>query len=374
MGKRPRLPVVSLAAALVLLLAVGCDEATPPQPAGWVRIASFPETAESVNALALHSSSLYAAVTASSRDHALILKYDFHKYEQVYTTEAYPYAALAALSFDYTGPDAWAAGYKIPAGAYEPLLVRYSHHEDLWEEVPLNVTGGQILTDVVAVGENSCFLLQNSNANPKKVGFLIKYNEGDVKYYPAYGCVSASYAYPSAAPHRFYCVSYEPVATSAGKGVRIYSTGDDGASWLEETCPAATFGGRRPVSAQARAWFGQTLYFTVAFDDGATGVVSRAGHPGSAVYTLVFVSYAGPYFTDLAGLAFRVGISEDSGVMSDGVGVGTNTAICFNGDDVTIEKLPYRLTLTALCRAGGNGFWAAGNNGATSGCDLLFHP
>ena len=112
----------------------------------------------------------------------------------------------------------------------------------------------------------------------------------------------------------------------------------------------------------------------MAFDDGATGVVSRAGQPGSPVYALVFVSYAGPYFTDLAGLAFRVSHSEGSGVTTDGVGVGTNTAICFNADDVTIEKLPYQLTLTALCRAGVNGFWAAGNNGAMHGCDLLFHP
>ena len=233
MGKRPRLPVISLAVALALLSAVGCDEATPPQPAGWVRIASFPESAENVNALALSWSDLFAAVTASSRDHALILKYDFHKYEQLYTTEAYPYAALAALSFDATGAYAWTAGYKIPAGAYEPLLVRYVHHDDLWEEVPLNVTGGQILTDVVAVGENACFLFHNAAPTPKRVGFLLKYDNGGLKYYDAFGRVSATYAYPTAGLKCFYCVAYEPVATSTGKGIRIYSTGDDCASWLE---------------------------------------------------------------------------------------------------------------------------------------------
>jgi hypothetical protein len=370
MGKHPGFLIGSFVS--FALLTLSCGEPEGPTPAVWVKSDTFPAAVETVNALDFFNGNVYAAVTYRRETGELtgaILRYDYYDFTEEYAMALPDEGALLSLDFAYFG-EGWVVGYAVDAGGYKPLLIHYPE----WENYPLTITGGQVLKDVFYAGTGACFILHDGNEAFPLTGTLLKYDNGAVIYYDGLGRVSATYARPNGLPDRFYCVAYEPIAASGGKGVKIYSTGDDGASWVEELCPAATFGGRRPASARAAAWFGTTLYFTVAFDDGATGVVSRAGPPGGPVYTLVFVSYAGPYFTDLNSLAFRGNDSEGSGITADGVGVGTNTAIRFAGENVVLEKLPYQLALTALCRAGGNGFWAAGFNYATRNCDLLFHP
>ncbi len=385
-----RLLIIFISFCLSVLAITGCgDGPAGPTDVNWVRLAVFPEEVDYVSGMARRGTTgVYAVTYARGSGSGAVYYFDNYDFSVVYdpansglsSNNQYDEASFFDIGFAVYGSEGWAVGFKQQYGDYEPLLVRFNI-TDGWYEEPITLEGGQILREVIPIAEDSCMLLRTEDFYEPRfdplfhTGYLLRYANGVVRPYDDFGIVSAVYADRiEDIPDRVYVVAIDPIETGTGYSIKTHISQDKGDTWTEETSADDIFGGRRPDKVIARAYFGPELYISVEFDDGATGIVRRTGSPGVGEYEIVFLSYDGPFFTSFERMAFRSWSSELSGNGADGVGIGDNASVSFTPSGIYLEKLPYQLQFSALCKAGGIGFWASGTNGLTGKCEIFLHP
>jgi hypothetical protein len=362
-----------IAALLALLLS--CGEPLEPLEARWVHVADFPPDVQWINGISAYWLSeevgVYAAVEQRPDSYALVKCSRYGYAVEFDMNERYGGGSLADVS-DYGG-NLWISGAKASGKTTAPFILRKPYGGE-WEEVPVPYRPGAAVSAVVPTNQADCwFLVDGHYRQGTHRGTLNKYSRGEITAYAALGDVTIAQAmdpgrFGYSAPPRLYAV------TCGGEPVKVFVTADEGASWAEEALPPDVVPGFRLTAATAAAAAGPDLYLVVSLGDKGEAanycaVVKRTGPPGGGEYEAAFIAREGPYFKNLASLAFY-----HPGYRDYGLGVGTATTVLFDEGNVFLERLPYRLEFAEVAAAETDGFFAVGRNSAFGGWELLYHP
>jgi hypothetical protein len=246
-----------------------------------------------------------------------------------------------------------AVGNKTTAAGVAPYAVKVDNETWEAEELVLPPLPGRTISGVYNLGSNNAFWLLLSDHDAgfygKHAGVAALCWFGDFKSFEFLGPVTA---WVGGRGGDFYALEYagdtdEPPGKGPGYNGRgrFYITTDYGDTWHTELFPA-NFGDRSVHAAEIVGYWESRIYIKVLFKDGATGLAWRSTDVNGS-YMLVFVSYAGPYFQNLVGCVGQTGTS-DSWDLSEGIGVGTNTTVVFQGGAWSLERFTLPLDFVGV--------------------------
>jgi hypothetical protein len=365
------------AGGVAVFVALSCGEPLGPLEPRWVAIANFPPEVERVNGISPYWKTetfkgevgVYAVVERGGAGDALVKCSRYGYATEFEMTERYAGGCLADVAYHWG--NFWLSGAAESATGKTPLLLMKPNLGE-WKEIPVPGRPGAVVSAVMPINNTDCwFLVDDHYRDGSHRGTLGKYSKRAVTAYEALGEVTVVWAedpVSSKSPPRLYAVTCE------AEPVKVFVTGDGGASWAEERLPPDLIPGYHLMTATAAATGGPDLYLIVHLGyEGEAGnylaVVKRTGQPGGGEYEAVFLAREGPHFYSISSVAFY-----HPGARDYGVAVGYNSAVLFDEGTVYLERLPYQLWFEEVVVSETSGFLAVASNCALGGYELLYHP
>lgn len=345
------------AAALAVAFLFGalrCGEPLEPAPPAWVSMAVIPG---GYSAQGVASNYVGGVLVAGSHydenyvGHGVVLRYRSGAFDVEFMS---PNETGEVILYDIDPGGRYAVGtYKTsePRTKFTPYMVALDPSRFEWYEVPLEITEGERITQVLLTGR-ACWLLIGSTG--PRGGRLYKYKgEGVVEKQDGLPYLGSAAA--SRSENIIFGVSY----VAHGRYNAVISF-DGGATWRVEeiACSAPAY---EIMFVDAGCAAGGDLYFYVRFERRGVGIIRRGGPRTGGKYELVFFSPRGD---------FMAAAADDDGRVA---AVGAKTSVVFDGVVWRIEELPYPLDLRCIIPAPRGGFFALGNNEAVWQREILYH-
>ncbi len=272
----------------------------------------------------------------------------------------------------------WAGGGKAGEGHDFPYLLRNLRRSG-WQEVPLATTRRGSLSAIHPVSDAECwFTIYDDYLRVinRRRGILARYKDGAVTTFEHFGEVTCA-AYTddkasAAAKYVVYAVEAIGRGTNVGD-VKVFITSNGGAMWAEERMDFASPAGRELESVHATHAAGAALYLLVEFTTGYAGIVDRRGAPGRGEYELAFCATESPNFKWLNDLVAQDETIDPARGLR-GLAVGRETSAYFDAGRWQLEEVSYPAEFKCVANAAHGGFWAAAQDTAFGGYELMYHP
>jgi hypothetical protein len=374
----------ALAGALLSALALGCGEPLGPLEAGWVKLGDVPADVSDVYGVLASregpppgGGEVYIA-GRNTDGNGVIYFYKREKFSLDYET-----ASGGAAIEDIAGTPHWPYWAGGHAGGKGPLLLKLSYAGE-WKEKPLPPLRWKSICGVMPDpqrGEDMCWFLTTDHEERfygKHAGVLGYYRYGDAMLFENLGQVTAvaDFIYPYVwvfaveyAGDNFHPRELGPGYNGRGK---LYFTNNDGAAWREELLPAA-IGGRVVRSAEALGTWRDNVLLLFYFEDGAVGIVMRAGGPAVGIYLPLFLANQAPYFHEMRAWAENAR-AEPYGISTDALAAGEMTTVVYDAGRWYMEALPYPLAFADVAPSRDPGFVGVARNIIFDGWELMYHP